>query len=139
MPEHNPTSRLMLIYQHTASSVLEFNCCSRLIFQGTVIFSGEIHVRKCRQRAERIASAALVNEAPPTQTDERATFRENRQPILPIPRRKALLRSRVVDTKPEIEVELAEVKDAWQKYRSTNGRDAVYWYLEAILGLVMRL
>ena len=52
--------------------------------------------------------------------------------------RKALLRSRVVDTKPEIEVELAEVKDAWQKYRSTNGRDAVYWYLEAILGLVMR-
>ena len=39
---------------------------------------------------------------------------------------------------PEIERELAEVKAAWQKYRSTNRRDAVYFYLEAVFAVVTR-
>jgi len=38
----------------------------------------------------------------------------------------------------EIEVELAAVKRAWAKYRSTKGRDAVYIYLEAVFDLVRR-
>jgi hypothetical protein len=38
----------------------------------------------------------------------------------------------------EIEVELAAVKRAWAKYRSTKGRDAVYIYLEAVFVLVTR-
>ena len=38
----------------------------------------------------------------------------------------------------DIEAELADVKKAWQKYRSTNGRDAVYIYLEAVFAVVRR-
>jgi hypothetical protein len=37
-----------------------------------------------------------------------------------------------------IEAELAEVRRAWARYRSTNGRDAVYIYLTAVFRLVMR-
>jgi hypothetical protein len=39
---------------------------------------------------------------------------------------------------PDIEVELAEVRNAWQKYRSINSRDAVYFYLEAVFAVVRR-
>ncbi len=38
----------------------------------------------------------------------------------------------------EIERELAEVRAAWQTYRSTHDRDAVYLYLEAVFALVIR-
>ena len=38
----------------------------------------------------------------------------------------------------DIETELADVKKAWAKYRSTNGRDAVYIYLEAVFAVVRR-
>ncbi len=37
-----------------------------------------------------------------------------------------------------VETELAKVGKAWQKYRSTNHRDAVYIYLEAVYALVRR-
>jgi len=37
-----------------------------------------------------------------------------------------------------IEAELAEVRRAWTRYRSTNGRDAVYIYLTSVFRLVMR-
>jgi hypothetical protein len=37
-----------------------------------------------------------------------------------------------------IEAELAEVRNAWARYRSTNSRDAVYIYLEAVFALVTR-
>jgi hypothetical protein len=37
-----------------------------------------------------------------------------------------------------IEGELADVRRAWEKYRSTNGRDAIYIYLTAVFRLVMR-
>ena len=40
--------------------------------------------------------------------------------------------------RPEIEQELAEVRAAWQKYRSTNSRDAVHFYLESVFSLVTR-
>ena len=38
----------------------------------------------------------------------------------------------------DIETELADVKKACAKYRSTNGRDAVYIYLEAVFAVVRR-
>jgi len=38
----------------------------------------------------------------------------------------------------QIEQELAYVRAAWQKYRSTNSRDAVYFYLESVFSLVTR-
>ena len=37
-----------------------------------------------------------------------------------------------------VEAELTEVRNAWSKYRRTNGRDAVYIYLTAVFRLVMR-
>jgi hypothetical protein len=37
-----------------------------------------------------------------------------------------------------VEAELAEVRNAWATYRSTNGRDAIYIYLTAVFRLVMR-
>jgi hypothetical protein len=37
-----------------------------------------------------------------------------------------------------IEAELAEVRKAWQRYQATNGRNAVYIYLEAVFALVRR-
>ena len=37
-----------------------------------------------------------------------------------------------------IESELAKVKSAWARYRSTNSRDAVYGYLESVFALVTR-
>ena len=37
-----------------------------------------------------------------------------------------------------VEAELAEVRNAWANYRSTNGRDAVYIYLKAVFRLVTR-
>jgi hypothetical protein len=39
---------------------------------------------------------------------------------------------------PEIKRELAEVRSAWQLYRSSHDRNAVYLYLEAVFNLVTR-
>jgi hypothetical protein len=41
-------------------------------------------------------------------------------------------------TRAEIEQELAEVRKAWQRYQATNGRGAVYIYLEAVFALVRK-
>lgn len=38
----------------------------------------------------------------------------------------------------QLERELAEVRVAWERYRSTNSRDAVYGYLLAVFSLVTR-
>ena len=38
----------------------------------------------------------------------------------------------------QIEQELTQVTAAWQRYRSTHDRDAVYLYLEAVFALVTR-
>ena len=37
-----------------------------------------------------------------------------------------------------IEVDLGEPKKAWARYQSTNGRDAVYMYLEMVFAVVRR-
>jgi hypothetical protein len=36
----------------------------------------------------------------------------------------------------DIEGDLGEPKKAWERYRSTNSRDAVYFYLEAVFAVV---
>jgi hypothetical protein len=41
-------------------------------------------------------------------------------------------------TRAEIEQGLGEVRKAWQEYQATNGRGAVYIYLEAVFALVRR-
>jgi hypothetical protein len=40
--------------------------------------------------------------------------------------------------KPNIEVELAEIRTAWRIYRSTNTREAVYLYLSKVFAVVSR-
>ena len=37
-----------------------------------------------------------------------------------------------------VEAELAKVVEVWARYRSTNGRDAVYMYLEMVFAVVRR-
>jgi hypothetical protein len=37
-----------------------------------------------------------------------------------------------------VEAELAEVRRAWERYRSTNSRDAIYDYLTAVFRVVTR-
>jgi hypothetical protein len=44
----------------------------------------------------------------------------------------------ITPAKRDIEIELDEVREAWATYQSTNGRDAVYLYLEAVFALVRR-
>jgi hypothetical protein len=41
-------------------------------------------------------------------------------------------------TRAEIELGLAEVRKAWQKYQAAKGRGAVYIYLEAVFALVRK-
>ncbi len=43
-----------------------------------------------------------------------------------------------VPTNSPLEIELAEIRRAWRKYRSTNSRDAVYIYLASVFGIVTR-
>jgi len=38
----------------------------------------------------------------------------------------------------DIEAELAEVRKAWARYQSTNGRDVVYFFLAAVFAVVTR-
>jgi len=38
----------------------------------------------------------------------------------------------------DIEAELVEVRKAWARYQSTNGRDAVYFFLAAVFAVVTR-
>jgi hypothetical protein len=38
----------------------------------------------------------------------------------------------------DIEVELAAVRSAWARYRTTNRRDAIYGYLQTVFALVTR-
>jgi hypothetical protein len=43
-----------------------------------------------------------------------------------------------IATKSFLGIELAEMDRAWRRYQSTNDRDAVYIYLAAVFGIVMR-
>ena len=56
----------------------------------------------------------------------------------PFSRYREMKRPIAKPTPKAIETELAMVGTAWQKYRSTNERDAVYIYLEAVYALVGR-
>jgi len=109
-----------------------------------------------------IASARSVNDRPPKQANaplqEKIGGQFSQAPLAkkpPIPTR-PLVREKMVGSfsrypsvkKPiwrptqnpvsSIEADLAKVRSAWAKYRSTNGRDAVYIYLEAVYALVRR-
>ena len=59
-------------------------------------------------------------------------------PFSPYPLVKKAIAKPASKASADIEVELAAVKRALGKYRSTKGRDAVYIYLEAVFDVVRR-
>ncbi len=111
---------------------------------------------------DRMALAVLVDFDPPKQTNQRIPDKSvglfsqapvAKQPTAPI---NPVFQKRIVrpssrcplPTKPNskltpkpsrtIEADLAEVVEVWARYRSTNGRDAVYMYLEMVFAVVRR-
>jgi hypothetical protein len=109
-----------------------------------------------------IASARSVNDGPPKQANaplqEKMVGQFSQAPLAkkpPIPARPPVKEKIVAPfsrypsakkpiSKPTpnpvstIEAELAKVISAWARYQSTNNRDAVYFFLEAVFLLVTR-
>ncbi len=86
---------------------------------------------------EMVPSTAVVGDRSAQQTT-RLVQRRVVRPLSPrlttrIPTGKAFL-----PEQPGIETELAEVREAWRVYRSTNNRDAVYIYLSKVFQVVRR-
>jgi hypothetical protein len=83
------------------------------------------------------ASGAVAN-SPPKRTipliRERILGSASRYPQV----KNALVSKPPLNRISSIESELAKVKSAWARYRSTNSRDAVYGYLESVFALVTR-
>ena len=87
------------------------------------------------------ASGAVANS--PLRQTIRPIRQRTRGPLSPYPLVKNALVKKPISVPasnllPSIEAELAEVRRAWARYRSTNGRDAVYIYLTSVFRLVMR-
>ena len=88
------------------------------------------------------ASVGSVADAPPTPTispiRQRIVGSLSRYPLV----KNALVKNAILrpTRKPAsgIEAELAEVRSAWARYRTTNSRGAVYVYLEAVFALATR-
>ena len=111
---------------------------------------------------DRMALAGLVDFDPPKQTNQRIPDKsvypfspapvaeQPTAPTIPVVQERIIGRSsrRPLPTKPNskltpkpsgtVEGELAEVIEVWKRYRSTNGRDAVYMYLEMVFAVVRR-
>jgi hypothetical protein len=109
-----------------------------------------------------MALAGLVDLNPPKQTNQRIPDKSggpfSQAPVAKQPARPTnpMVRARIVDsssrcplpTKPNskltpkpsstVEEDLAKVVEVWARYRSTNGRDAVYMYLEMVFAEVRR-
>jgi len=85
---------------------------------------------------------AFIAQAPSARKPAMAARRLVREkivgPFSRSPKMKRLIAKPTPKAITDIETELAKVGKAWQKYRSTNGRDAVYIYLEAVYALVRR-
>jgi hypothetical protein len=84
-----------------------------------------------------IASAGSSNDSMPKPQNP-AVLKRIVGPFSRYPLVKKAIAKRASKASSEIEVELAAVKRAWAKYRSTKGRDAVYIYLEAVFNVVRR-
>ncbi|MDR3572391.1 MAG: hypothetical protein P4L50_00885 [Anaerolineaceae bacterium] len=109
-----------------------------------------------------VPSAGLIDDDPPKQVkpaaqekriapfSQTSLVKKPAIPTRPLVRKKITgLFSRYLEVKKpisrptvdlifHIEAELAKVGSAWTRYQSTNSRDAVYIYLEAVYALVRR-
>ena len=88
------------------------------------------------------SGGAVVNSPPqPTTTSIRQRILG---PLSRYPQARSALVEKTVSRPPysalnsvsSIEAELAKVRNAWARYRTTNSRNAVYIYLEAVFALV---
>jgi hypothetical protein len=114
-------------------------------------------------RPVEAASGGAVADGPPKQTERilgpfsrypavnRPISRLAKKPTVPT---RPLVRQKIVgpvhpavnerisrptqNSVSSIEAELTEVRRAWERYRSTNGRDAIYIYLSAVFVAVTR-
>jgi hypothetical protein len=79
------------------------------------------------------APVAEQPTAPTIPVVQRIVGRSNRRPLPTNPHSK-------LTPKPSstVEADLAKVAQVWTRYRSTNGRDAVYMYLEMVFAVVRR-
>jgi hypothetical protein len=88
------------------------------------------------------ASVGSVADAPPTPTispiRQRIVGSLSRYPLVKHALVKNTISRPIRNPASGIEAELAEVRSAWARYRTTNSRDAVYIYLEAVFALVTR-
>jgi hypothetical protein len=87
------------------------------------------------------ASGAVANS--PLRQTIRPIRQRTRGPLSPYPLVKNALVKKPISTPTlnpvsSIEIELARVRSAWARYRSTNGRGAIYIYLTAVFRVVMR-
>jgi hypothetical protein len=114
------------------------------------------------KRTDPVVSAALIDHGPPRQAKppvhEKSVASLNHGPLAkePTVRTRSLVREKIVGpesrysavkkpiSRPTLdlvatkEAELAKVGIAWARYQSTNSRNAVYIYLEAVFALVRR-
>jgi hypothetical protein len=110
----------------------------------------------------QMALAGLVDFNPPKQTNQRildkgvSPFGQAPVAKQPTASTNPVVRARIagrssrcpLPTKPNskltpkpsstVEADLAKVVEVWARYRSTNGRDAVYMYLEMVFAVVRR-
>ena len=111
---------------------------------------------------DQMALAGLVNFNPPKRTNQRIpdksvspfsqapVAKRPRAPTNPVVEERIVGRSSrcPLPAKPNskltpkpsstVEADLAKVVEVWARYRSTNGRDAVYMYLEMVFAVVRR-
>jgi len=100
---------------------------------------------------DRMALAGLVDFNSPKQTNQRIPDKRKQptRPTNPVVQETVGRSSRCPSaTKPNskltpkpsstVEADLAKVVEVWARYRSTNGRDAVYMYLEIVFVVVRR-
>ena len=110
---------------------------------------------------DQMALAGLVDFNPPKRTNQRIPDKSvgqfSQAPVAKQPTRRTnpVVRARIgrssrcpLPTKPNpkltpkpsstVEADLAKVVEVWARYRSTNGRDAVYMYLEMVFAVVRR-
>ena len=84
------------------------------------------------------ASGGAVANSPPKPTNpairQRILGQGSQYPLL----KNALVSKPILHPVSSIEAELAELRNAWARYRSINDRDAVYIYLASVFGIVTR-
>jgi hypothetical protein len=85
------------------------------------------------KQTDRSASGVANGPLKPTSLPIR---QRTRGPLSPYPAVNKPILKPTPNPISSMEAELAEVRNAWARYRTTNSRDAVYIYLASVFGIV---